>query len=1033
MSANSTTQLSDNWRSWPPEAKQKLLARLQTSNGLTDLQSALRSCIAAESQIEPEQARIQRLWDTAIDPVERDARAYQHDLVALKLERFAAVARWRLKYLSSLRNKAHWDDEHAKCAARQAIAWLDPWKQQRETTGLIYWFALYAWAYDPRDLLKTQPFYPFDFQERLLARMDDAVFATRSSLLIDKSRDMGITWLLADWKLYHWRYTPGFAALSGNRTEDEVDDSKGDLGATFNKLRFQLKLLPAEMLPKGYDERKHNTYMNLTNPETGANISGGAPVEDFGRGDRRTVIDPDEFASWTTTKGYKQYQAMSQTTNSLLIASTVKGVFNKYGELLLNPAMPKFVVDWKDHPWKDERWYASLPFGYLGPPMSAVEIAQEVDRDPYASQPGQVLSQWKEVRNVITESEFWRVYGRLPQARRSVFPPLQWKVSTGQDVGTQPEHPNVTTWLTRPMESDPYPRSIFGVGEMMRIALSSRQIAEGVRDEITGRVLTPGFMQFEQEHQLTGRIGQRILSHEASSEQLAYMRDCREYRTTWSKWPGDANGGLEQWADLVQVQPGPNPFVIDPRTCDPQERWAPFVHKHYCKLCYCEHVGAHLDGYVEFMLVVPDDEGTLQITADGKLVRQAARTEKGFARLRYEIPGYHYPESEKGKPVKARKPEASENDACLVKGTMIDTLLGLRPIETIQAGDRVVTRKGLRTVIEAGLTRYVSTIYTLTIDNGKSLTGTGNHPVWTSRGWLPLVEIKTGDRVLCIVGQERLNRVRAKRASTLSSRACASIATRTVNSGHIGIISSRTVITDRKAYLSFMLRYGKVFTEIYRQIPRSIIETRIRFITSLAIWNACLRASINDITPQSETVGRRRISHILRPSDRFRLNGIVAKRATHGTESMQNNRYAGNRCSGLYVLGVQPRSNQHRPEPVFAMSTVKIVTVENTQPRPVFNLAVEDCHEYFAGGILAHNCDSIRMQLAYGMLVSARATVEQRIEAALPAPYQREAVAALSGEERSIAEQGRYQNYWMTKADIEADERNNSGLSVYER
>ena len=185
------------------------------------------------------------------------------------------------------------------------------------------------------------------------------------------------------------------------------------MGATFNKLRFQLKHTPVEMLPKGYDERKHYTFMNLTNPENGANVSGGAPVEDFGRGDRRTVIQPDEFASWQQSKGYKQYQACSQTTNSLIITSTVKGVFNKYGELLLDPAMPKHVVHWDQHPWKDSRWYAALRFGYIGPPMSATDIAQEVDRDPYASQPGQVLWMWDEVRHIITHSDFARVYRHL--------------------------------------------------------------------------------------------------------------------------------------------------------------------------------------------------------------------------------------------------------------------------------------------------------------------------------------------------------------------------------------------------------------------------------------------------------------------------------------------------------------------------------------------------------------------------------------------------------------------------------------------
>lgn len=633
------------------------------STQIKPLAQALGDCVTAELRIPVEQQRVRVLIDQAADDVERQAREYQSELIEKQLTYFADVARWRLSALASLNTAQDWQLEKQRCASSQPFRWVDPWGATRETSGLLYWFARWAWTYDPRNsILKTFPFYLFPVQERTVERLEESVFFRRESLLIDKSRDMGITWAVADWDFYHWLFTPGFAALIGNRTEDEVDDSKGDMSATFNKLRFQLKLTPRELLPDGFDERRHCTFMNLTNPENGANIAGAAPVEDFGRGDRRTVIHPDEFASWQQSKGFKQWQAMSQTANSIIASSTVKGIFNKYGELLLDPNMPKFVVDWKDHPWKDERWYAQLKRGILSPPMTATDIAQEVDRDPYASQPGQVLTQYSPVHNIITVSEFERVYGKLREPSGEFrIPPRGWNVSAGQDVGTTPEHPNVTSYFVRPRELDPYPEFVFGVKEIVRVRCSTSQIADGIKDE-SGRLLTPGFSQYEK-GQLEGcKIVYRVLSHEATNEQLCYAQDC-EYKTIWSKWPGDASGGIEQIDNAMTLDPVRlNPFVIDPRTTDRQSAWAPYVANHFCDLCEAEHEGEHLKGCSRFFLVVSDDEGKLFVDGGGKLMRKPGRTEAGLARARFEAPGWHYPESEKGKPVKQRKPEKGNDD-----------------------------------------------------------------------------------------------------------------------------------------------------------------------------------------------------------------------------------------------------------------------------------------------------------------------------------------------------------------------------------
>ncbi len=635
----------------------------------SSLRGALNATVAAEALLAPERARLQAQIDKATDPKEITAREYQYDLVGWQINQFVDVANWRLDHLLTLQTEDDWDLEDQQCMS-DSLEWTDPWGEQRTTPGIVYWFDMWCWSYDPRGIVKTLPFYLFPFQEGALLAIQRAVFEDRGSLLVDKSRDMGVTWLISGWNVYHWRYTPGFASLMGNRTEDEVDDSEGDMGATFNKLRFIVRLLPPQMHPSGFNEKRHMTYMTLTNPENKANISGSAPVEDFARGDRRTAIFPDEFASWKQSKGYKQYQSACQTSWCLIITSTVKGIFNKYGELLLDPEMPKCICDWHDHPWKDQRWYDSLTTKFLGAPMTATDIAQEVDRDPYASQPGQVLSQWGEVHNIITESEFWSVYGKVrPNDRPVAFnefriPLPGWNVSAGQDVGTTPEHPNVTSWLTRPRQTDPYPGFIFAVGEMVRVGLSTRQIAEGVFDE-AGHVLTDGLMQRERAQFSGNRVVQRIISHEATTEMLGYQRDCEKYKTYWSKWPGDATGGIEQWANAIQIDPTKkNPFVIDPRTLDPKETFKKFVPMHDCGICHSRHLGEHLQGCASWFMVVPDEEGKLFVNDSGQLQRLPAKTERGFALGRLEIPGWHYPESEKGKEVKARKPQKGVDDYC---------------------------------------------------------------------------------------------------------------------------------------------------------------------------------------------------------------------------------------------------------------------------------------------------------------------------------------------------------------------------------
>src|SRR4029434_8772976 len=65
-------------------------------------------------------------------------------------------------------------------------------------------------------------------------------------------------------------------------------------------------------------------------------------------------------------------------------------------KLLALYSMLRPSMDWREHPWLDDRWYNALPFGYIGPAMTAEEIAQDIDRNYDASQPGKVINNCKE-------------------------------------------------------------------------------------------------------------------------------------------------------------------------------------------------------------------------------------------------------------------------------------------------------------------------------------------------------------------------------------------------------------------------------------------------------------------------------------------------------------------------------------------------------------------------------------------------------------------------------------------------------------
>ena len=572
------------------------------------LHTDLEKCLGARSLIRPEQERLRLAISEETHPVKRDLLHWQHDHIALYLEWAAQNAEARLTYLDKLNTEEKQQAEIQKCKG-------DP----------VHWFKAWAWSLDPRvHVLPVIPMVPFKFQKQFITDIDRIIRVRRTDATIDKSRDQGASWTLTLLADYYWLFLDYCQILFGSYKEELVD-SKQRPDTLLEKCRIQLRRTPSWQMPPGFNWREHAAYMKIVNPQTGALIEGAAPTEDFARAGRYTFVVFDEHAAWRFG-GYPQWASASQSSPCKISVATPKGKANKQSDLRHSGTVQVISLHWKKHPWKDERWYLGQALS-----MTPEEIAQELDIDYEASQPGRIFF-YHEAYHCITWAEFARVYG-------TEYIPTSWNLGRAQDVGTSEGHENTTAWVARPRKADPFNDTLFFYRSFRAPTdWTIMEIAEGRWDN-RNRLVAPGMWQFEKTHKEAQRMTLSLLSWEGESELRTYGRDCKRYPVAFSriKKPGP-NEGLSEMRNLMQLLPEPNPFVTHPKT------------------------GKALIGRSRLVIIVDNDQGELMVDESGYLFRKPAINDDGQIRPRYEIPLYHYPVTEKDKPVGQRRPFKRDDD-----------------------------------------------------------------------------------------------------------------------------------------------------------------------------------------------------------------------------------------------------------------------------------------------------------------------------------------------------------------------------------
>lgn len=320
---------------------------------------------------------------------------------------YKGILVWRLQQLDKLRNsiaKTYIENlQRIERGQKPVPSLLDAAKvyyRKRPDEFIMDWCD----TYDPRRSgMKWVPFVMFQRQGEFITFLSE-LYDDQENGLVEKSRDMGLTWLCVAWSVWAWLFVPGIAIGWGSRKQELVD-KKGDPDSIFEKLRMLIDRLPDIFLPEGFDRKVHSTSMKIENPVTGATITGEIG-DNIGRGGRKSIYFKDEAAHYEHPELIEA--SLGDNTNCQIDISSVNGmgnVFHRRAEMaeLWTPGakiesgkVRKFIVAWQEHPEKTQEWYNKRRARMESEGLLA-KFLQEVERDYSGSLAGVIiLREWVE-------------------------------------------------------------------------------------------------------------------------------------------------------------------------------------------------------------------------------------------------------------------------------------------------------------------------------------------------------------------------------------------------------------------------------------------------------------------------------------------------------------------------------------------------------------------------------------------------------------------------------------------------------------
>lgn len=332
-------------------------------------------------------------------------------------------------------------------------------------------------------------------------------------------------------------------------------------------------------------------------------------------------------------------------------------------------------------------------------------------------------------------------------------------------------------------------------------------------------------------------------------------------------------------------------------------------------------------------------------------------------------------------------PSGAHDDQCFAAGTLIATPWGDRPIESLKAGDHVITPMGIKRVLVAGMTGEAETI------TKYGITATKDHPFLTRNGRF---------KAFCQVTENECLGLTLRQMTEASILIPSSSTASRIGFYRKDVITSASQPRTRggKARKACTSPSGRN-TLGKKSLPAGKFTIRMatRLITNSATLSAyraanTLRRSISILKGFVETLTGSGLSRPLGTEVRLdalgtgstRSNPRPSKNATAsvaGSSSSQKestlNIALGNAKSNTVTTTMRSRKTElaWSAEQTSQLSSARTGkealsrVAENVEPsgesgsrQPVFNLTIEDAHCFYANGLLVHNCDAMTQALS---------------------------------------------------------------------
>jgi hypothetical protein len=285
------------------------------------------------------------------------------------------------------------------------------------------------------------------------------------------------------------------------------------------------------------------------------------------------------------------------------------------------------------------------------------------------------------------------------------------------------------------------------------------------------------------------------------------------------------------------------------------------------------------------------------------------------------------------------------NHCCFVDGTLVMTARGNVPIETVTNRDLVLTRQGWRPVEWCAPTGQKPVIR-VDFSDGTVITGTPEHPIWTqNRGWTRLDALTPTD--VFVTSHSCVNSTPVARQRLLSG-------TDRLGGDGLSLSAEATACTSSGTQSGFIAQCGSIIMALFQRATRFITETATRSTTTFQTWSALSPLTINGITGLPLAM-MSKPSGLLAWSERDwpRRFGTHRPKAESGTANTLARSQPIDLTSWFSARFVELSSPPNVKDAEFA---VERVTPAGTAR--VWALKVSGTPEYFANGVLVHNCDA---------------------------------------------------------------------------